>query len=325
MRVSILTLILGSWFLGQAASPALAAEPKRLRIVTTIVPLYSWVAQVVGEHADVENLLPRDVGPHNYSFRPRDLRKLQNADIIVQNGLGLENWLEKAIENTGGKQRLVQTTAGLESQFIYDVPTLKLDPDASASKSDHDHDHDHGHSHGHHHHHGDHQPNPHLWLDPIFACHGVTNILNALVAADPHRASFYRENAQRYVERLHALDRDLTEALDKLSVKTIVTYHDAFPYFTRRYGLELVGVVEQIPSVDPSPRYLADLMKVIRARDVKVIFTEPQFNTRLAKRLKQDLSVSIAELDVLETGKLSPNLYEEGMRRNLRTLADLLK
>ena len=103
-----------------------------------------------------------------------------------------------------------------------------------------------------------------------------------------------------------------------------MTFHDAFPYFTRRYELELVGVIEEVPNVDPSPKYLAKLLEVIRRDQVKAIFTEPQFNPRLARRLAADLGIACAELDVLETGRLAPEFYEQGMRRNTDTLVRTL-
>jgi len=291
-----------------------AAEPPRLRILTTLPPIYSWTTQVVRDLGDVENLLPNGVGPHNFSFRPRDLGRLQEADLIISNGLGIEDWLERAIRNTGGHQRMIRTSDGLDSLLIQDVPHLKLDPGRRPSRaSAHAHDHSHGP-----------EANPHVWLDPVLAMHGVSNILSAVIELDPQRADAYRRNANDYLQRLETLNKDLEKALTPIPNKAIVTYHDAFPYFVRRYGLELVGVVEEVPSVDPSPRYLATLMKVIRDRNVRVIFTEPQFNPRLARRLTEDLSIQIAELDVLETGPLTPDFYEEGMRRNLKTLIRVL-
>jgi ABC-type Zn uptake system ZnuABC Zn-binding protein ZnuA len=104
-----------------------------------------------------------------------------------------------------------------------------------------------------------------------------------------------------------------------------VTFHDAFPYFLRRYDLHLVGVVEEVPDVDPSPRYLARLMRAIRASGVGVVFTEPQFNVALAKRLAEDLKLKLAELDVLETGPLTAGAYEDAMRTNLRVLNEQLR
>ena len=278
-----------SHFLALALLPLLAfsaciraAEPTaKLRVLTSFLPVYCFTASIAGDLAEVENLLPANVGPHDYQFAPRDLRKLSAAQLFVVNGHGMEDWLAK-------------------DRLITELPHIHL-------PGEHAHHHDGG-------------PNPHLWLDPTLAAHAVTNILSALQKADPKNAAAYAANAARYVERLHALDRDLAAALAPAKGRRIVTYHHAFPYFTRRYGLELIGAIEEVPDVEPSPKYLTALQKVIREKDVKIIFTEPQFSPKIAQRIAKDTGVPLAELDTLETGPLKPTAYEEGLRRNLSTV-----
>jgi len=302
---------------------ALATEPKpSLRILTTFAPIHSWTLNIVGDDASVELLLPGDVGPHDFQLRPQDLRKIRQADLIIANGLGMEGWLDKAIAGNAKESasRIVQVSKGLKSQLIYHLPVLSLDPKTARQK-------DHGHAHGHDH---DHEaegeaPNPHVWLDPMLASHGVSNIVEALIRADPSHATGYRTRASGYQTRLLALDDEIQKGLRSVTNRTIVTYHDAFPYFCRRYGLELAGVIEEIPSVSPSPKYLANLSAVIRARQVRVIFTEPQFNPRLVKQLTRDLGIQFTDLDVLETGEATAAFYEDAMRRNLRSLQTTLR
>lgn len=280
-----------------------AAEPAKLRVLTSFLPVYCFTANIAGDLADVENLLPANVGPHDYQFAPRDLRKLSGAQLFVINGHGMEDWLAKAMKAAKGSRTaaIVEAYAGLpKDRLITELPHIHLPGE-----------------HGHHHHDG---PNPHLWLDPTLAAHAVTNILAALQKADPKNAAGYAANAARYVERLHALDRELTAALAPAKGRRIVTYHHAFPYFTERYELNLIGVIEEVPDVTPSPKYLAALQKVIRDKNVKIIFTEPQFSPKLAQRISKDTGVPLAELDTLETGPLKPTAYEEGMRRNLETV-----
>ena len=220
----------------------------------------------------------------------------------------MEDWLAKAMKAAKGSRTatVVEAFAGVpKDRLITELPHIHLPGE-----------------HGHHHHDG---PNPHLWLDPTLAAHAVTNILAALQKADPKNAAGYAANAARYVERLHVLDRDLAAALAPAKGYRIVTYHHAFPYFTRRYGLDLIGVIEEVPDVEPSPKYLAVLLKVMREKDVKAIFTEPQFSPKLAQRISRDAKIPVAELDTLEIGPLKPTAYEEGLRRNLNTLLKHLK
>lgn len=283
-----------------------AEEPRRLHVVTSIPPLYSWAVNVAGDRADVHNLLPPNVGPHDFQFRPRDLRKIQNADLIFLNGLGLESWFDKAIavNHPAALKKVVEVATGLgTNDLIFELPALHLPEGEEA----------HLHSHA-----G--AANPHLWLDPAFARHAVSNLLAAFQRADPANAEAYAQNAAAYQERLAALDAELRDGLKTLADRPVVTFHDAFPYYCRRYGLQLVGVIEEVPGASPSPRYLAELSKVIRDRNVSVIFVEPQFEPRLARQLARDLGIKVATLDTLETGRLEATAYEDGMRANLRAL-----
>lgn len=286
------------------------AEGRRPKIVTSIPPLYSWAVNVAGTFADVENLLPPDVGPHEYQVRPKDLRKIKAADIILLNGLGLESRFTRIISanDPTAARKIIEVAAGIPTNLlIYDIPALHLDSDGAAE------------------HHHDGPANPHVWLDPSFARATVTNLLNALQKIDPEHSAGYARNAEEYLERLDVLDRDIRAALAPLTKRDVITFHDAFPYFCRKYDLNLVGVIEEIPGASPSPRYLADLSEVIRRRKVGVLFAEPQFDPRLARQLGRDLGVDIALLDTLETGRLVPSGYEDGIRANLRVLQTSLK
>ncbi len=290
------------WTLGQSAG--------KLRILTSIPPLYSWAANVAGDLAVVENLLPADVGPHEFQLRPKDLEKIQRSDLVLVNGLGLESWLERTLASSPKPNRLVVAASdGLAaSNLIFNLPELKV---GNAPKA---HVHDHGTG-----------ANPHIWLDPVFAKHAVTNLVVALGRLAPAQAPAFVANGSAYCARLDQLDAEIRATTAKLLKREVVTFHDAFPYFCRRYGLKLVGVIEEVPGSSPSPRYLAALSQAIRDQGVGVVFAEPQFNPRLAQQLTRDLKISFAQLDVLETGALSAAAYEEGMRRNLQVLTKALR
>jgi zinc transport system substrate-binding protein len=300
----------------------LGAPAAEIRVLTTLPAIHSWAANVAGDTAAVESLLPTNVGPHDFQFRPSDLRKLAAADVVLMNGLGVDTWLTRAVTRGASKpsRRVVTVTDGLQKQLIHDRTPLAIDPTTTGSKKpsqDHSHDHDHDHS--------DDDANPHVWLDPVFAKHCVSNIIQALCQADPAHAEGYTRRGETYLRELDQLDEQIRSSLKGLSNRKVVTFHDAFPYFCRRYDLQLVGVVEEVPSVDPSPKYLAQLSRAIRQQQVRVIFSEPQFHPRLVQRLANDLAIGVAELDVLETGTASRTFYIDGLRRNLRTLESALR
>ena len=296
----------------------LKSQAAEIRILTTLPVIHSWAANVAGDAATVESLLPANVGPHDFQFRPSDLRKLAAADVVLMNGLGLDTWLTRAVTRGASKpsRRVVTVTDGLQPQLIHHLTPLAMDAETTGSEKSHS---DHTHNHG------DEDANPHVWLDPVFAKHCVSNIIQALCQADPAHADGYTRRGATYLQELDQLDTQIRSSLKDLSNRRIVTFHDAFPYFCRRYDLQLVGVVEEVPSVDPSPKYLAQLSRAIRKQQVRVIFSEPQFHPRLVKRLATDLAIGVAELDVLETGSASRTFYIEGLRRNLRTLESSLR
>ena len=300
----------------------LGAAAAEVRVLTTLPAIHSWAANVAGDTATVESLLPANVGPHDFQFRPSDLRKLAAADVVLMNGLGVDTWLTRAVARGASKpsRRVVTVTDGLQKQLVHHRTPLAIDAETNRTKkSDPDHDHDHNHDHS------DDDANPHVWLDPIFAKHCVSNIVQALCQADPTHAEGYTRRGEAYLRELDQLDEQIRSSLKGLSNRKVVTFHDAFPYFCRRYDLQLVGVVEEVPSVDPSPKYLAQLSRAIRQQQVRVIFSEPQFHPRLLKRLANDLAIGVAELDVLETGSASRTFYVDGLRRNLRSLESALR
>ena len=306
--------------------PAAAADPqptpsRRILVLATFATPHSWTLNVAGPDADVELLLPGDVGPHDFQLKPQDLRRIRKADVLIANGLGMESWLDKAIRNNArdAAKRVVRVTDGIpKDQLIYHLPELDVaDPKKGSGKG-------HGHTHDHDHEAAGEAPNPHVWLDPTLARHCISNIVVALSAVDPQHQEGYVARGHAYLGRIDALHAEMTAALRPHAGKPIVTFHDAFPYLCRRYQIDLVGVVEEVPAVDPSPKYLARLSAAIRARKVGVVFSEPQFNPRLVRQLSKDLGIKVAELDVLETGTPGPALYEDGMRRNLATLTTAL-
>jgi zinc transport system substrate-binding protein len=272
------------------------ARARPLKILTSFVPVYSLTANVAGDLASVENLLPGNVDPHDYQFSPRDLSKLQAADVLVINGLGIEDWLLKALKSAKRDHPpvIVELAGGLgASQLIYDA--------------DKDH------------------PNPHIWLDPLLAQHGVTNICNALQKADPANATGYAKNTATCIVDLGQLDDQIRTAAAKFTHRDIVTEHNAFAYFARRYGLNIVGVIEQVDEVPPSPRQLARLGDAIRKNGIKAIFTSPPTAGRETRQIAADLNATLATLNTIEIGPLQPSTYEDEMRENLRTLEQYLR
>ncbi|MGV3772795.1 MAG: metal ABC transporter substrate-binding protein [Verrucomicrobiales bacterium] len=283
---------------------------KKLKLVTTFLPAYCFTVNVAGDAAEVENLLPSHVSPHEYQLSPRDMRKLSGADFVVMNGLGIEAWMNKALTSAGiGPEKTIVLSKNMEKALI-----------SGAAHHHHHDDKDHNHSHD--------EPdskNPHIWLDPQLAIQAVQTIAGALSKADTNNASIYAANAAAYIKKLTKLNEELAQKTAAIQKAPFVTYHNAFAYLANRYGLQIAAVVQETPDVNPSARDVKNLLNVIRQKKVKAIFTEPQSSPKLARQLARDAGIATANLDTLETGELNADAYEHGMRKNVETLLQHLR
>ncbi len=274
----------------------------RLQITTTILPLTAHTMSLCGDLADVRQLIPSNVGLHDFKPRPSEIRLLQDSDLIIINGLGLEPWIEDLLKSSPKKGTIIDTSLG--------VKTID-DNDLALEGCTHDH------SEAHHHHHG---PNPHIWLDPVLSKQQVRNILKGLIKADPNNKSHYQANAKAYLNRLDDLHKRFTEALAPLKKKTLITFHNSFPYFAKRYGIRYLGFIEQLPHQSPSPKRIANLIKIIREQEAEIIFTEVGYPPRIMQTLSRETGARIASLNTLEIGNPNPNAYFQAMEANLNTL-----
>ncbi len=194
LSLNLLAVILA---LGWGLFPASAAAAKKPVILTSFLPLYCFAANVAGENAAVENLLPPGIGPHEYQFSVKDLQKIQKADLIIINGLKLEPWVNRVLQNAKDKP-IFEAAAGLEPQFL-----PFNDTDTAAARNN---------------------PNPHLWLDPSLARRMVVNIADALKKHDPAHAAAYSQNAAAYSARLEKLDQEIQTALRPCANSAIITF-----------------------------------------------------------------------------------------------------
>ena len=284
-----------------AQSPAPKAE--KLNIVTSFLPVQSHTLAIAGDHANVKQLLAKDTGPHDFQLTPADVKKLSDADLLIINGAGIEEWLGELIKKSGNKNLVVvDTSNGIK--LVESPEEIEIG---------------HSHSHAHDHDHGD-GANPHIWLDPVIAKKQAANIVAALQKADPSNASAYAQNGKVYEAKLSALDSDYRSTLAPLPNKNLVTFHDAFPYLAARYKLNYVGAISEFPEKDPAPKQLAALVDKIRSLKVGVLFAENGYAPGLLKKIAGETGAKVSELDTLEVGQGTPTAYLDRMGANLESL-----
>jgi ABC-type Zn uptake system ZnuABC Zn-binding protein ZnuA len=263
-----------------------------LRVVATTTQVADLAVNVGGDRVQVTSLLKPGIDAHDYEPSPADLDAIARADLVIQNGVGLEEWLSDTIESSGFAGPVVDASQGVRLRQV------------------------------------DGEADPHIWQDPRNAQRMAANIERGLAAAEPADAADFEANLAAYTKELEALDTEVERQIDSLANKKVVTNHDAFGYYLDRYGLELVGSV--IPSFDTSAelsgRDIRDLVAKIRATGVKAIFSETSLPPRAAETIGREAGVKVVVgADALYGDALGPpgsdgDTYLKMIRHNTATI-----
>ena len=245
---------------GPAATPG-GGTP--LRVVATTTVFADLVRQVGGAAVDVRSLVPKGGEVHTFDPTPADVGRVEDADLIVANGLGLDDWLTGLTRDAGTTAPILRLGENLPG-------VTYLEGDGGT-------------------------PNPHLWMNVAYAAGYVDRIEAALTAADPSEASAFHAGAGAFRARLVALDGAIRSALSAIPAadRAVVSFHDAFPYFAAAYGIRIVGNLVASPGQDPSAGTVADLVAAIRANGVHLILAEAQFSPKLASTIAAETGAKV--------------------------------
>jgi ABC-type Zn uptake system ZnuABC Zn-binding protein ZnuA/ABC-type Mn2+/Zn2+ transport system permease subunit len=263
-----------------------AGEEGQVRVVATTTQVADIARQVGGEAVQVDQILQPNSEVHDYEPRPDDVAAVAKADVVLTSGLELDEWAEDLIKDSGSSAKVVEL--GRDLPVSHEVGEGGHD-DGEEKHSDeekHADEEDHGHS----------GTDPHWWHDPENVAAAATTAETALIAADPAVREEVTANAEAFRARAGEVDRAVRACIEQIPQdrRRIVTDHDAFVYFTERYGVESVGAV--IPSLSsqgqPSAGELAELEETIEREGVKAVFPESSLNPKLAERLAQDTGVT---------------------------------
>lgn len=260
------------------AEPGGSGDPDALRVVTTTTVLADMVRQVGGSRVMVDSLVPVGGEVHTFDPTPADLRRVSEADLVVMNGLGLDEWLGELVADSGTQAVTVAVGEDLEG-----VDYIEADGHGHEGDGHEDDGHE------------DEAVNPHLWLDVANGIAYAERIGEALAAADADHAADYESGAQAYVARLADLDAWVRETIAAVPAdeRRIVSFHEAFPYFARAYDLEIVGTVIDAPGQDPSAGEIAALVDAIRESGATAVLSEVQFGPELAETVAREAGVRV--------------------------------
>ena len=299
--------LLTSLLMAQPDAPL--PRPAPLQILCTTFPMHLFTRLVVEGRTGVEvkRMLPANTGcPHDYSLTPDDMRTLSRSNVIITNGLGMENFLGASVRQANPKIKTVDSSKGMKNLIA-----LQGEEGHGAEAQ----------------HHHDSAMNPHLFASPRQAAQVVRNIALALSELDPEGAVVYAANAQKVSARFESLAEEFSTVCAALPKKKIVTEHAVFDYLARDAGLQIVAVVEEEPGQEPAASEMLKIVGTIRKSGAAVVFTEPQYPAKVAETIAREAKIPAASLDPVASGPENAPLdyYEKTMRANLDVLKKFLK
>tara|TARA_A100001011_G_scaffold130006_1_gene137043 strand:- start:544 stop:1527 length:984 start_codon:yes stop_codon:yes gene_type:complete len=291
------------------SASALKAE---IKVVTTIQPLHSLVANVMDGSGDLGLILEGSASPHNFSLKPSHARMLEKADVIFWFGEDLETFLEKSLKTISTKAKIISFMK------LNEIPKLKFREKNIFKHDDHDdhkdehkdghddHKDEHGHKDAHGHAHG--EFDVHLWLDPINAKLMVKEIAHVLSEIDPSNAKKYNENADKTSLKIDIMVLEINKSINKKA--RFITFHDAYQYFEKRFKVPSMGALTVNTDVQPGAKQISKIRKHVKEENIKCIFSEPQFNPKIINVIAESTNIKTGVFDPLgSTFKPGKSLY----------------
>lgn len=300
----------------------------KVKVVATFYPLYEFTRQVGGDRVDVRSLVPAGVEPHDWEPSPKEIKTIQQADLLVYNGAGFEPWIDRLLAagelsevTDEARPRLLRATRDLtlynfapsgETGGVVATPSPSAQGGTGGAGEQA----------------AARLPDPHTWLDPVLAQRQIAAIATALATVDPAGRAGYEVRAAVYASQMSDLDRAYREGLRDCDRRDVIASHAAFGYLAWRYGLNLIPIAGVRPEAEPTPADVARIAALARERGVRYVFTEPLVNAGGAETVAREAGARILTLNPLEglskeDQKKGKN-YHSVMRENLQNLRTAL-
>ena len=278
---------------------AVAAHADGLKVGITLHPYYSFVANIVGDRAEIVPLIDADANPHGYVPQPADMIRMMSMDVLVVNGIGHDAWAFEILDAAGMRDKL---------ELIYANDGVSLIPvagDPSGAKV----------------------VNPHTFISTTAAIQQVYTIARSLSELDPANAGYYRDNARRYALEIRKLRSEFDAQIAGVDLAKFrcATMHSGYDYILQELGLQVTAVIEPRHGVEPTARQLADTIDRINAANVNVLFAEKYFASKLSDTIKDATGVAMYSISHISSGAYTPEKFVDEMRENLMTLAAAIR
>lgn len=249
-----------------------AGTDKRLNVVSTVSPITNIIYNVGGSRINLTGIIPEGTDSHTFEPAPSDAKLLSQADLIFVNGLHLEDptlKLAEANHKSGAEIIQLGQQTITPDQYLYDFSFPKADG----------------------------RPNPHLWMNPLFARRYAEIARDALVRRDPANAAYYRQNYDNFAARIDALDRAIQAAINTIPAanRKLLTYHDSFAYFAPRYGMQVIGAIQPADFAEPSAREVARIIQQIQEEKVPAIFGSEVFPSPVLQQIGKEAGAAYVD------------------------------
>ena len=292
---------------GLLASAALPASAAKIRVVTTLTDLADFTRNVGGEHVDVFSLATGVEDTHGVPMKPSFVPTLNRADLLVLVGFGCEHAFLPALLEASKNPRIQYGRPGYVDCAKGVVPVeVPKSTDHSA---------------------GDVHPygNPHYILDPVLAKTAIQNIYDALVLVAPQFREDFTRNRDAYLAQLDTKIVEWTAALLPAKGEKFVSYHEHWVYFAKRFDLVYFGTIEIKPGIDPTARYIENLVASMKADHVPLVVREPQFPERVPARIARETGARLVKLPIMPGGVPNTETYIKMMDYIVHTMLDTAK
>jgi len=263
--LAILVISMFSIFIARQKTPAVTPDPEKIPVFASFYPLTFFVGEIGGDKVAVTNITPTGIEPHDFEPKPQQLASLYKAKLLILNGAGLEPWADRIKGDLDRAGVTVVTAAS-------GVELLTKDG----------------------------MPDPHIWLDPVWAQRSVLNIRDGLIRVDPGNEVYYRSNSDNLIVKLTNLDNLYRLSLFNCLQDTIITTHSVFGYLAKRYKFNEESLAGFSQDEEPSPQIIAFLVDTIREKNIQVILSETLMSPKLSQTIAQETNVRVERFNPLE-------------------------
>lgn len=272
------------------------SNDSKLNVVVSFNPLREFVEYIGKDKVDVKVIIPEGTEPHDFEPKAKDLLVLNNSDIFIYNGFGMENWIDKTVENIDNKNLvLVEASKGCQG--------IKTTKDEEHNYSEYD---------------------PHTWLGLSTAIVQGNNIKEALIKADPTNKEVYENNYKEFKNKLSTLLQEYKNKFSSLNNKSFVTGHAAFAYFCRDFGLKQNSVEGVFAEGEPTPKKMKELVEYCKRNNVKTIFVEEMASPKVSETLAKEVNAKVKTIYTMESKEETKN-YIQSMEENIKAVYESLK